>query len=154
MPKITLICPSQWTNQVLSINIYIDDIQVGSISVGETKQFEVTRAKHKVSVKNNWIGSLPLEVDMRSNESRTIKISNSKYARLTVMGLGLFVGIIYSFIKNYFKFEPNFIINLLIAISFAALLILPYYRYYFLKLDEVGVVNNELKIEGAGCRHN
>ncbi|MGV8963228.1 MAG: hypothetical protein ACOH2V_07595 [Candidatus Saccharimonadaceae bacterium] len=150
MPQITITRPYQWTNQVLSINIYIDDNQVGSIKAGESKHFEVPSGKHKVFVKNNWTGSQTQEVDMNSYDNKTFRLSSFKYLILMAPIIISAVFIIYYSIKTFFNLEQNKVVDISAMILLYAALFFMFGKKYYWKLEEVGVANNELKIEKAG----
>ncbi len=52
------------TNYLRKYIVYIDDGIAGEIASGETKHFELSPGKHKVSVKVDWCRSQPFEFEI------------------------------------------------------------------------------------------
>ena len=63
MPKITIIRPDEWVNQAKHINIFIDGEKAGRIGINQTVHFDLSVGKHKVELRNRWLGgSKPLPI--------------------------------------------------------------------------------------------
>lgn len=147
MSTITITRPYQWTNQALSINIYIDGEKVGNIKAGETKHYEVTAEKHKVFVKNNWGGSQPVEVDVSNNETKALRLSSFKYLVLLAPIIICAVFIIYFSIKTFFNLEQNMVLDIIIMLLLYLAFFFTFGRTHYWRLEEVGV-NKDVLIAG------
>lgn len=150
MTTITITRPYQWTNYAIDINVYIDNELSGSIAVGETKDFEVKPGKRNVYVKNKWGGSQPVEVDLRRNETKALRLSSFKYFVLLSPLIISAVFIIYFSIKSFFNFEQNMVIDTLIMLLFFAIVFFGFAKNHYWKLEEVGLNKDSLKARQVG----
>jgi hypothetical protein len=149
MTIITITRPYQWTNQALSINVYIDDVLSGEVVVGETKDFEVKPGKHTVYVKNKWGGSLPVEVFVDRNETKALRLSSFKYLVLLSPLIISAVFIIYFSIKSLFNLEQDIMIDSLIMLLFFAIVFFGFAKNHYWRLEEVDINKDALNIEKA-----
>ncbi len=60
----------------------IDDEDVGRISYGETKSFEVASGSHRLEVRQDWTGSNPLIVQVAGGEEVKVVIRHADKPRL------------------------------------------------------------------------
>lgn len=83
----------RWVDFLFAANVFVDGIQVGKLSNGQTKIFEVTPGVHKLQLKMNWSfmsGFLRSDAtDFRINAGDALKFNcNFKFgAFATVTGL-------------------------------------------------------------------
>ena len=145
MTTITITRPYQWTNQSIGINVYIDDKLSGDIAVGETKEFEVKPGKHTVYVKNKWGGSQPVEVDVKKNETKALRLSSFKYIVLLSPLIISAVFIIYFSIKSFFSLDQNMVIDTLIMLLFFAVVFFTFAKKYYWRLEKVGLNKDGLE---------
>ena len=145
MSKISIIRPIEWANQKKNSNVYIDGNKAGRVGINKTAQFDVSPGKHKVLLRNNWLGgSKSVEVDLSRHEEKTIKMTSLKYGFLVPLVVAFFVDIIYSFMKVYFNWENSFLLNLIPVLLISGLILIPLLRHYFLKLEVVDRATKEL----------
>lgn len=145
MSIITITRPYQWSNQSISINVYIDDELSGEIAAGETKDFEVKPGKHAVYVKNNWGGSQPVEVEVSDNSIKALSLSSFKYVILLSPLIIIAVFIIYFSIKNFFNLSQNMVVDSIIMVLFYALVFLGFAKKHYWRLEEVAINRDALK---------
>ena len=146
MSTITITRPNQWSNQSISINVYIDDELSGEIAGGETKDFEVKPGKHTVYVKNNWGGSQPVEVDVRENNIKTLRLTSFKYVILLSPLIIIAVFIVYFSIKNFFNLRQNMVVDSIIMVLFYAIVFLGFAKKHYWRLEEVSINRDALKV--------
>lgn len=146
MPKIIIARPDKWLRQEKSITILIDDKEVGNIDMIKELNFEVTRGKHTVLIKNKWgAESNLLELDLSDNEDRTIKMWSSKYVFPAFLVLAAIATIVYSSMRVSFDIEANSLSDTFALIFIYLLIFFLLFRKNYLKLKEVGISKEELK---------
>lgn len=138
MPKITIIRPDEWVNQSKYINIFIDGEKAGRIGINQTVDFDLSAGKHKVELRNRWIGgSKPLPINLSKNSERVFEISSNQYTLLIVPFLFVIASILYHGALSLLPLNPSFHYNLLgLGLVYLSLLI-PFYTRYFMRLKEV-----------------
>lgn len=157
MQKIIIARTNQWFSQAKNIYVYINDEKVGVIAPGEIVQFEVSSGKHRVEVKNNWIGgSNSLVVDVKKNEDKIIKMSSPVYTFFSSSTAAVFVGMSVYKYRNSPQLNlnndiiSNPLIVLLASILLIILLLFTLYRKHFFKLEEAEEVSDGVKAKQVG----
>ena len=138
MPIIIIERPNQSANKAQRFNIFIDTIKVGSIGNDEIVQFKVSPRKHEIEIRNNWLnGSKTIDLDFTDNKNKTIRVSNSKFAILFAVIIAAIIGLIYALIEIHFNLETTWLTELIFILFLSALVIIPFFRKYFWKVEEV-----------------
>ena len=112
MPTIKITREKEFMNLWRNYRIYIDDVEVGAIANGETKEFEVDPGVHRVKSKIDWCGSQELSFEIKDDEAKHFEVAgfrNSKWLMPTLLGLLGF----------------DFILQLLFGFDLAFYLLLP-----------------------------
>ncbi|WP_300666931.1 hypothetical protein [Fluviicola sp.] len=77
MAKLELTRVSEYANKVRDIKVFIDNQQVGTISNGQTKTFDIPEGKqHVLQVKIDWCTSNPVEFDIDEHETKRFTMSS------------------------------------------------------------------------------
>lgn len=76
MAKLELFRVSEYTNRVRDIKVLIDGEQIGVISNGTTKTFDIPEGNHKIQVKIDWCTSKPVEFEIRDHETKRFRLSS------------------------------------------------------------------------------
>jgi hypothetical protein len=98
---------SEYLNRIRDYGVYIDDKKVGTISNGETKEFNVSEGHHSVFTKIDWCSSPTLSVNVNDQETKSLKVGGFKNGKW-LMPTGLVI-IVLSYIANLlFDFEYLF----------------------------------------------
>ena len=117
MTKIRIERNTRWIGQLRGIEIYIDDVKIGTINDGETQDYEIEHGKHQVYAKFGWERSQNIEINSVENEITVLKLTPYKYGTLVlliVIGLQAF----YILGKDTLHFElKHYLILLAIVIS-------------------------------------
>jgi len=106
MSKLIIKRTSEWNNLARKFGIYIDDKKIGTISHGETKEFEINPGEHKIKGKIDWCGSQTLEFNIADNEIKEMEIGGFKYSKI-IMPLALIIMTLFFLIKFLLKIESN-----------------------------------------------
>ena len=122
MSKLIIKRTSEWNNLARKFGIYIDDKKIGTISHGETKEFEINPGEHKIKAKIDWCGSQKLEFNIADNEIKEMEIGGFKNGK-TIMPVGFVVMGLLFLITYFLKIESKFFILL-------AFLVFLYPLYY------------------------
>ena len=110
----------EWNNRLREIGIYMDKQEIGTISNGETKEFDVSTGQHTFNAKINWCGSQELQCMITETDNKTLTISSFKF-------LKFFIPIFSSLISLHLILNLLFKINFIIWLIIPACLILAYY---------------------------
>lgn len=82
MTKLTITRTSEWNNKGREIGVYIDSKKMGTISNGETKDFDIDAGSHQINAKIDWCKSPVIDFQAVENQTTEIKIGGYKYAGL------------------------------------------------------------------------
>ncbi len=135
MTKLIIKRNSEWNNRARQFGIYLNDKKIGTISNGETKEFEIDSGKHKINGKIDWCKSPTIDFEIAENESKTIEIAGYKYGNILLLIVSVFI-IIAILSKYSFPIVSEFFI------SFAAIGFL--FPLYYLTFGK----NRYLRIKG------
>lgn len=76
MPQIEITRSSEYANRLRSIQIFIDDKPVGSISNGETKSFDVSEGSHTIQAKIDWGRSNIASIEVGKDGRKSLKMTS------------------------------------------------------------------------------
>jgi len=95
-----------FADKIRDYKVFIDNIQVGTISESETKEFHIEEGKHIISIKIDWAGSQEIKVDIKENETITLLANNysAKHWLVSVYYI-IFVTLLHLFLKYSFEFQ-------------------------------------------------
>ena len=80
MAKIKIQRASKYANKIRDYKIFIDGQNVGTISDGETKEFEVMPGKRTVTAKIDWCCSPDFVIDVSANETKCLEVDMPQWA--------------------------------------------------------------------------
>ncbi|MCY0967785.1 hypothetical protein [Chryseobacterium wangxinyae] len=75
MAKIIINRSSEYSNNLRSIGIYLDDIKIGELLDGESEEFEIEEGKHKIRAKIDWCRSNLVDLNVKSDETLRFNLS-------------------------------------------------------------------------------
>ena len=81
MGKISLTRTSEYVNRLRSYHIYIDNVNIGAIDNGQTKEFEVGPGTHTIYLKIDWCSSPIQNITIGDFDTISLKIGSFKNAR-------------------------------------------------------------------------
>ena len=76
MAQIEITRSSEYANRLRSIQIFIDNEQVGSISNGETKSFDISEGSHTVQAKIDWGRSNIATIEVEEGKKKSLKMTS------------------------------------------------------------------------------
>ena len=119
MSKLLINRISKWPNQGRNIEIYLDEVKLGTIGNEAIKEFDISNEPHKLKAKISWLGSNTIEFE--TTEDKNIQLTVVRMPYLIIFG--------FVFMSIYFILRALFNLNypLLMIISIPGLL---YYIYY------------------------
>ena len=89
--KITINRDSGWADRIRDYNVCLNDIEIGRISNGETKTFEIEPGDHELRLKIDWCGSNTVQFSTAENQSLSFDCGSN------LRGLNLFISIFFIF---------------------------------------------------------
>jgi len=105
MAKIKIKRTSEYINSKRDYKIYIDGQLIGTISNGETKEFETTAEQHTITAKIDWCTSPEISINISDNVTKKIKvgggIKNGKWLRL----FGVVLVVLYIFLIMILRYD-------------------------------------------------
>lgn len=75
MTKIIINRSSEFSNKLRSIEIYLDNVNIGDIKDGESKEFEIDSGNHVLEAKIDWCSSNL--VNLKINHDKTLRYNLS-----------------------------------------------------------------------------
>jgi len=92
MSKINIQRTSEYVNRLRNLGVYIDDKKVGTVSNGETKEFEIPAGSHLICCKIDWCSSPQLSFKVDEAETRSFKVGGFKNSNwLMPLSLGIII---------------------------------------------------------------
>lgn len=67
---------SGYVDKIRNYKVFINNEQVGIISEGEIKEYNVSPGTHTISTKIDWAGSKDIIVDLKENDVVNLKVEN------------------------------------------------------------------------------
>jgi len=65
-----------YVDKIRNYKVFINNAQVGIISEGEIKEYNVSPGTHTISTKIDWAGSKDIIVDLKENDVVNFKVEN------------------------------------------------------------------------------
>ena len=117
MAKIIIELTKSWANKSTINHIYIDGKKAGVISSGTTVEYETTPGSHTVVVKSECGGkSKTIEVELGSDECRTVKLSAVKYNTWSRIVIPIILATIILVISEIINMKTsNIVLSLLVV---------------------------------------
>ena len=134
MPTIKIKRTSEYLNRLRDYKIFIDELQVGTIANGETKEYTTSEGQHTITAKIDWCSSPDITININENSRKNLQVGGFKNGNWIIL-IGL-VLIVIGFILNlYLDTEWS------ILIALPVVLILLFYltigQRKFLTLKEI-----------------
>lgn len=77
MPKIKIKRISQYVNRLRSIKLFSNNVELGSIRDGETKEFEVSSGVNRICAEIDWCSSNAITLTINDNETKVLELGCS-----------------------------------------------------------------------------
>jgi hypothetical protein len=126
---------NEFVNRFRKIGIYVDKKKIGTISNGETKEFEIPTGQHVVKAKIDWCGSNNLTCQINENELKTISISSFNHGKSFILCLIVAIALLF-ILKFGFDIKSD---NMFLAGIFPTVLLFYYLtigRSSYLRIKE------------------
>jgi hypothetical protein len=81
MPKITIHRNKDWTFKIgynSTSEVFLDGQKIGSVSGGETSEFDVEPGQHKLKIKMGWYGSRDYNFSLFNGETKLFTVTSMK----------------------------------------------------------------------------
>ena len=82
MAKLIISRNREFINMLREYRIYLNNDKIGSISNGETEEFEIQEGIYDFCVRIDWCGSQKLPITLKNGEERIMKISGFRFGGL------------------------------------------------------------------------
>ena len=104
MAKLNIQRTNEYNNRMREYQIYIDNVFVGSIGNGSTKDFEIAEGKHTIEAKIDWCGSPKVIVEINDDETKYLKVGGFKYGKW-LMPITMILVIIHFPLTHFLDFD-------------------------------------------------
>ena len=110
MPILKIHRPNNFIGQVRKFKVYVDNKLIGTVSNGQSQEFQISAGKHEIYCKQDIFNTpFKYEFTVSENETKTLKAQykNKSFSSI-LMNIGVailffFSGIFSQFITEYFK---------------------------------------------------
>lgn len=76
---------SEWLNWARSVSIYLDGQKIGSVSNGDTGEFQIAEGDHQLKARIDWCGSQIHSFTVTGEQAYTVKVNSYKYSLLILL---------------------------------------------------------------------
>ena len=76
---------SEYINMVRDFRIYLNGQKLGTISSGETVEYDIPDGTHNLCSKIDWCGSQNFQITLKDTETKCLTISGAKYGNLFML---------------------------------------------------------------------
>lgn len=98
--KIILARPNEWLNRQRPYRVWIDGVEVGTITNDSSEEFSVSEGNHRLQCRINWYGSFEdFQVNMRSNETVYLQVKSGMryyWPLVFLLIIGILINLFYS----------------------------------------------------------
>jgi hypothetical protein len=137
MAKLRIERSSELNNKARDFGLYVNGDKIGTISNGETKEFDLKPGKHQLMAKIDWCQSQTLEFDLPEDKTQTVRLTGFKYGNVIIPFFAL-IFLSYYVLKVAFNIDLFFLIFVGLAVFL--------YPMYFITLGRKRYIRiNELK---------
>ncbi|CAL65943.1 hypothetical protein [Christiangramia forsetii] len=78
MPKLIIKRNSEWANKMRLFDLYLNGRKFAEIKDKQLLSFEIPEGKYQLIAKIDWCGSQPLNIEIKEDEIKRIKIEGLK----------------------------------------------------------------------------
>ncbi len=142
MGKLILNRNSEWNNKGRNFRLFIDGTEIGKISDGETKEFELKSGKHRFYAKIDWCKSKTIDFELSENENATIELAGFKYGNLAV-SISLGILLVYYISKYALNIEMDFLLAIVCIGFLYPIYYLTFGRNRYIDVDEIKAESNK-----------
>ena len=114
--------------------IYLDGEKIGTVSFGETRQFEINEGEHLLYLKANWVRSPGVLFGIKGLEIKRFIVGHSRFVRLIINTLTALAAL--SLISTFFK-AVNYAVYAGIPVILFLFYCYTFGRHKFLSLHEI-----------------
>lgn len=114
--------------------IYIDGNRIGTIAMGDIRQFQISEGEHLLNAKSNWVRSPPISFGIKSEKTKTFIVGRSKNVKfiINILMVLAVLSLILIFLKTF---------NFAVYLNIPVVLFLFYYytidSHQFMSFHEV-----------------
>ena len=134
MATIKLNRTNEYNNRIRDYKIYLNKELIGTISNGETKEFNVKPGNQEIYAKIDWCYSPTLKIELNDNETLNLKVGGFKNG-IWIMPISISIILIHFILSFLFKF--NYLIFLVIPVFLLMIYYISIGRKNYLTLNKI-----------------
>ena len=134
MTTIKLYRTNEYNNRIRDYKIYVNKELIGTISNGESKEFNIKPGTQEIYAKIDWCYSPTLKIELNENETINLKVGGFKNGKW-IMPLS-FTLILIHFTLSYL-FEFDYLLYLIFPIFFLMIYYITLGRKNYLTLNKI-----------------
>jgi hypothetical protein len=103
--KLIITRTSEFNNLTREFRIFLNGKEIGTISSGDTEEFDIPEGNHNLCAKIDWCGSENFPITLRNDETKSITISGFKFGGILMIITPftlIFLILFRDFIKSHF----------------------------------------------------
>jgi hypothetical protein len=139
MPTIKIFRPSNFWGGLRKFKVYLNDKQIGNISNGETKEFQIPSGQHKIYCKQDLFNSLFIyDFSIEESQTKTFTVQYLKKPMfLTFFVLGFFIsGLLSQWLTALLKINQQFWLAFYVFFGFIFLLLMKATKHFAINISE------------------
>lgn len=133
MPIIIISRTSEYNNRLRDYQLFLDGAKIGTISNGETKEFETTSGQHTILAKIDWCTSPEISLQLNQTGIKKLLVGGFKNGKI-IMPLAMGAFALHFILRLAFNF--NYTIFLMVPASILTVYYVTFGRKKYLTLSE------------------
>ena len=131
--------PKNFLGGARGFNVYVDDKKVGTISNGETKEFQITEGQHKIYCKQDFFNSPFIhEFSISENQTKSFIAGYQRKLMFSLLfSLGMILSVVLSMVlTTWLKMNPQLWLVFYIVFAFILLLLMKAAKLFTIHISE------------------
>jgi len=127
MASIKIHRPNNFVGRLRAFSVYLNDKKIGTVSNGETKEFQISAGNHKIYCKQDFFNSpFIYSFSIEENQTKSLKAAykQNSMVMLAILFSFIFSAILSQFLTVWLKVNIQYWLGFYILFAFAILLIL------------------------------
>jgi len=139
MPTIKIQRPNNFIGRIRKFKVYVDDIEIGAVSNGQTQEFQITAGQHKIYCKQDIFTSRFLyDFSIEENETKTLTV---QYLNKPIFSILLVIGIVISalssqWLTSFLNINKEFWLVFYVVFVFIILLLMKASKQFTINISE------------------
>lgn len=122
---------SEYINRMRKIDVLVDGVKVGSVTNGQSIDFDIKHGEHKVVAEIDWCKSQEVSININENETKTLTLGSFRFGN-NIFPYSLLIFPLHFILNRFLHFE--YLIYLMYPFGIIMLYYFTIGRKHYLKL--------------------